>query len=57
MLKYDSKENTRLYNKMQRLLHSIPEIGNYLPKTKEFVINELNNFKNIKYTENKKTLE
>ena len=54
MIKYDSKEILDYIIKCRRQLHIIPEIGNYLPKTKEFVINELNKFKNIKYTENKK---
>ena len=54
MLKYDSKEILNYIIKCRRYLHTIPELGCNLPKTKEFVINELNNFKNIKYTENKK---
>ena len=54
MLKYDSKEILNYIIKCRRHLHTIPELGCNLPKTKEFVINELNNFKNIKYTENKK---
>ena len=54
MLKYDSKEILNYIIKCRRHLHTIPELGCDLPKTKEFVINELNNFKNIKYTENKK---
>lgn len=54
MLKYDSKEILDYVIKCRRYLHSIPELGSDLPKTQEFVINELNNFKNIKYTKNKK---
>ena len=54
MLKYDSKEILDYIIKCRRYLHTIPELGNDLPKTREFVINELNNFKNIKYTKNKK---
>ena len=40
--------------KCRRYLHSIPEVGTNLPKTQEFVLNELNNLRNIKYTKNKK---
>ncbi|MEI0603940.1 M20 family metallopeptidase [Brachyspira alvinipulli] len=54
MLKYDSKEILNYIVKCRRYLHTIPELGGDLPKTREFVINELNNFKNIKYTKNKK---
>ena len=54
MLKYDSKEILDYVVKCRRYLHSIPELGIDLPKTREFVINELNSFENIKYTKNKK---
>ena len=54
MLKCDSKEILNYIVKCRRYLHTIPELGGDLPKTREFVINELNNFKNIKYTKNKK---
>lgn len=54
MIKYDSKEILDYVIKCRRYLHSIPELGSNLPKTQEFVINELNNFQNIKYTKNSK---
>ncbi|WP_295158780.1 M20 family metallopeptidase [uncultured Brachyspira sp.] len=54
MLKYNSKEILDYVIKCRRYLHTIPELGLDLPKTREFVINELDNFKNIKYTKNKK---
>lgn len=54
MLKYDSKEILNYVIRCRRYLHSIPELGLDLPKTREFVINELNSFKNIEYTKNKK---
>ncbi|WP_300370026.1 M20 family metallopeptidase [Brachyspira sp.] len=54
MLKYDPKEILDYVIRCRRYLHSIPELGLDLPKTREFVINELNSFKNIEYTKNKK---
>ena len=40
MLKYDSKEILDYIIKCRRYLHTIPELGNDLPKTREFVIKD-----------------
>lgn len=53
MLKYNSNEILDYIIKNRRYLHSIPELGGNLPKTREFVIKKLEEL-NIEYTKNKK---
>ncbi len=49
MLKYNSNEILDYIIKNRRYLHSIPELGGNLPKTREFVIKKLEEL-NIEYT-------
>lgn len=52
-MEYNSNEILDYIIKNRRYLHSIPELGENLPKTREFVINKLEEL-NIEYTKNKR---
>ena len=52
-MKYNSNEILDYIIKNRRYLHSIPELGENLPQTREFVLKKLDEL-NIEYTKNKK---